>query len=73
MTRRAAESVGAARLDHEMNLITARANANAPIGERMAMVTTLTQQRRQAEQDAIRAGFDAYIDPVTQSPRRVIK
>lgn len=54
-------------------IVAVRANTNAPIGDRMAMVSQMTQQRRTAEQEAIQGGFDQYIDPVTMTPRKVVK
>lgn len=54
-------------------LVAAQANTSAPIGERMAMVSTMSQQRRQAEQRAIQLRQDVYIDPILNTPRKVIK
>ena len=54
-------------------LVAAQANTSAPIGERMAMVSNMSQQRRQAEQRAIQLRQDVYIDPILNTPRKVIK
>jgi hypothetical protein len=54
-------------------IVAARANPYAPIGDRISMASDLTQLRRQAEQDAIAGKYESYIDPVTLTPKKVIK
>lgn len=53
--------------------VAARVPSNAGIGERMAVAQELTKYRRTAEQEAIAAGAETYLDPVTGGLTKVIK
>ena len=53
--------------------IAARSTANASVGERMSLGQNLMRARRAAEQEAIKAGFSVYLDPVTGAPTKVIQ
>lgn len=54
-------------------VVAANAGTEAGIGERVQMVSQLTKQRRDAEQAAMSGGFEYYIDPIMNVPRKVIR